>query len=151
MFFHHYARKATKSFARLQRVTCNLGSRFVTGITVCGSGLYLTVRRDVRGLVRILSLHCRAYYRETAERTCAVDSERLEAILHAVRGDYILNLGCVNHSIALTDAEKKRWLQLRLSEQFPKANVLGLDIDQKNVAGMRAQGMNAEVGDAQRL
>jgi SAM-dependent methyltransferase len=80
-----------------------------------------------------------------------VNSERIEAILQAVRGNEILNLGCVNHSIALTDNEKERWLQLRLSERFPKANVLGLDIDQENVGRMRAQGMNVEVGDAQRL
>lgn len=80
-----------------------------------------------------------------------MNSERIEAILQAVRGDDILNLGCVNHSIALTGSEKEHWLQLKLSERFPNANVLGLDIDQENVARMRAQGMNVEVGDAQRL
>jgi len=78
-------------------------------------------------------------------------SDRIEAILAEVRGHDVLNLGCVNHSIALTESEKERWLQLRLSERFPAANVLGLDIDQENVARMRAQGMNVEVGDAQRL
>jgi len=80
-----------------------------------------------------------------------VNSERIEAILEAVSGTDILNLGCVNHSIALTEGEKERWLQLQLSERFPKANVLGVDIDQENVARMRAQGMNVEVGDAQQL
>jgi SAM-dependent methyltransferase len=80
-----------------------------------------------------------------------VNSERIEAILQAVRGADILNLGCVNHSIALTESEKERWLQLKLSERFPGGNVLGLDIDRENVARMRAQGMNVEVGDAQRL
>ena len=80
-----------------------------------------------------------------------MNSERIEAILEAVSGTDILNLGCVNHSIALTEGEKERWLQLQLSECFPKANVLGLDIDEENVARMRAQGMNVEVGDAQRL
>ena len=78
-------------------------------------------------------------------------SDRIEAILAEVRGGDILNLGCVNHSIALTQGEKERWLQLQLSERFPKANVLGLDIDEENVALMRAQGMDVEVGDAQRL
>lgn len=78
-------------------------------------------------------------------------SDRIEAILAEVRGSDVLNLGCVNHSIALTEGERERWLQLQLSERFPKANVLGLDIDQENVARMRAQGMNVEVGDAQRL
>jgi SAM-dependent methyltransferase len=80
-----------------------------------------------------------------------VSSERIEAILQAVRGKDILNLGCVNHSIALTEREKERWLQLQLSSRFPDANLLGLDIDQENVAHMRAQGMNVEVGDAQQL
>jgi SAM-dependent methyltransferase len=80
-----------------------------------------------------------------------VHSERIEAILQAASGANILNVGCVNHSIALTESEKGRWLQLRLSERFPKANVLGLDIDQENVERMRAQGMNVEVGDAQHL
>src|SRR5258705_13839210 len=78
-------------------------------------------------------------------------SDRIEAIFAEVRGNDILNLGCVNHSIALTESEKERWLQLKLSERFPRANVLGLDIDQENVARMRGQGMNVEVGDAQRL
>lgn len=78
-------------------------------------------------------------------------SDRIEAILAEVRGSDVLNVGCVNHSIALTEKEKDRWLQLKLSERFPGANVLGLDIDQENVARMRAQGMNVEVGDAQRL
>ena len=58
-----------------------------------------------------------------------MQSERIEAILRAVSGADILNVGCVNHSIALTEREKERWLQLSLSERFPKANVLGLDID----------------------
>ncbi|HLZ52764.1 MAG TPA: methyltransferase domain-containing protein [Candidatus Acidoferrum sp.] len=80
-----------------------------------------------------------------------MNSERIEAILQAVRGNEILNLGCVNHSIALTDDEKERWLQLKLSERFPSANVLGLDIDEENVVRMQAQGMNVEVGDAQQL
>jgi SAM-dependent methyltransferase len=78
-------------------------------------------------------------------------SDRIEAILAEVRGTDVLNLGCVNHSIALTEGEKGRWLQLQLSKRFPQANVLGLDIDQDNVAQMRGQGMNVEVGDAQRL
>jgi SAM-dependent methyltransferase len=80
-----------------------------------------------------------------------VHSERIEAILQEVSGVDILNVGCVNHSIALTEGERDRWLQLKLSERFPKANVLGLDIDEQNVARMRAQGMNVEVGDAQHL
>ena len=78
-------------------------------------------------------------------------SERIEAILRAASGADILNVGCVNHGIALTEGEKDRWLQLKLSERFPKANVLGLDIDKENVARMRERGMNVEVGDAQRL
>jgi SAM-dependent methyltransferase len=80
-----------------------------------------------------------------------VHSERIEAILQEVSGVNILNVGCVNHSIALTEGERDRWLQLKLSERFPKANVLGIDIDKENVARMRAQGMSVEVGDAQRL
>jgi SAM-dependent methyltransferase len=78
-------------------------------------------------------------------------SDRIEAILAEVRGGNVLNLGCVNHSIPSTKSEKERWLQHQLSECFPVANVLGLDIDQENVARMREQGMNVEVGDAQRL
>jgi SAM-dependent methyltransferase len=78
-------------------------------------------------------------------------SDRIEAILAEVRGDDVLNLGCVNHSIPSTDGEKERWLQHKLHERFPKANLLGLDIDRENVARMREQGMNVEVGDAQRL
>lgn len=78
-------------------------------------------------------------------------SERIEAILSAVSGEEILNLGCVNHCIPSTGAEKKRWLQHQLCERFPTANVLGLDIDRENVSRMRSLGMNAEVGDAQRL
>jgi SAM-dependent methyltransferase len=78
-------------------------------------------------------------------------SDRIEAILAEVRGVDVLNVGCVNHSIAATESEKERWLQLKLSERFPGANVLGLDIDEENVARMRAQGMNVGVGDAQRL
>jgi SAM-dependent methyltransferase len=80
-----------------------------------------------------------------------VHSERIEAILQEVSGIDILNVGCVNHSIALTESERERWLQLKLSERFPNANVLGIDIDKENVARMRAQGMSVEVGDAQHL
>jgi 2-polyprenyl-3-methyl-5-hydroxy-6-metoxy-1,4-benzoquinol methylase len=80
-----------------------------------------------------------------------MDSERIEAVLQAVKGTDILNLGCVNHSVPSNEAEKKRWLHARLQEKFPSANVLGLDIDHENVARMRSLGMNAEVGDAERL
>jgi len=80
-----------------------------------------------------------------------VKSERIEAILSAVKGRDILNLGCVNHNLPSTDEEKERWLQLRLMSRFPDANILGLDIDRENVARMRLLGMNVEVGDAQTL
>ena len=80
-----------------------------------------------------------------------MDSERIDAILAAVVGDEILNLGCVNHTIPTTKAEKERWLQQGLCERFPGANVMGLDIDQENVTRMQSLGMNAEVGDAERL
>ena len=74
-------------------------------------------------------------------------SERVEAILAGVRGPNILNIGCVNHSIPLTEAEKERWLHYRLCERFPHASVLGLDIDRENVARMQRMGIKAEVGE----
>src|SRR5215813_2883648 len=77
--------------------------------------------------------------------------ERIEAIISEVRGPHVLNIGCVGHLLPETVDERERWLHLRLVRQFPEARILGLDIDRQNVAKMRASGMNAELGDAQRL
>jgi len=77
--------------------------------------------------------------------------DRIEAILAAVEGRDILNLGCVGHTIPFTEKEKERWLHYRLCASFPDANVVGLDLDQPNVKCMRQMGFNAEIGDAQDL
>lgn len=88
---------------------------------------------------------------KAAQRARTVSGERIEAILSATGGKNILNLGCVNHALPSTDAERVRWLHNELCERFPSANVLGLDIDEENVARMRELGMNVATGDAERL
>ena len=78
-------------------------------------------------------------------------SERIEAILEDVRGQKVLNLGCVGHKLPSTAGGKDHWLHYQLCERFPGAEVLGIDIDKENVERMRSMGFKAEVGDAQQL
>jgi SAM-dependent methyltransferase len=78
-------------------------------------------------------------------------SERLDAIIAAVRGCDILNLGCVGHKVPTTRAEKDHWLHYQLCVCLPNANVVGIDVDEPNVLRMRELGFNAEVGDAHNL
>lgn len=78
-------------------------------------------------------------------------SERLEAILSAVKGSDILNLGCVGHRVPQTEAEKDHWLHHQLCLRFPHARVKGVDIDEANVERMQKMGFDAEIGDAHDL
>jgi hypothetical protein len=80
-----------------------------------------------------------------------VRQERLEAILSDVKGRDILNVGCVGHRPPTKEDQRGHWLHMRLMRQFADAEILGLDIDQANVAGIRALRMNTELGDAQHL
>jgi SAM-dependent methyltransferase len=80
-----------------------------------------------------------------------VKTERIEAILSAVEGTEILNLGCVGHCLPTRSKEKAHWLHLQLAERFPRARVVGLDIDEKNVESMLGLGYEAVVGDAHAL
>jgi SAM-dependent methyltransferase len=80
-----------------------------------------------------------------------LNPERIEAILSAVRGPEILNLGCVGHSLPVKPKEKAHWLHFRLGERFPDANILGLDNDESNVDRMREMGFDAVRGDAHAL
>jgi SAM-dependent methyltransferase len=80
-----------------------------------------------------------------------MNSERIEAILAAVQGSDILNIGCVGHYIPYTDEETKRWLHHQLCVRYPRANVVGLDIDQPNLDRMRQMGFKSELGDAHHL
>lgn len=78
-------------------------------------------------------------------------SERIEAILAAVQGQEILNLGCVGHYVPSTAREIDRWLHYQLCVRYPDSHILGIDIDRPNVDRMRQLGFSAEVGDAHQL
>ncbi len=77
--------------------------------------------------------------------------ERIEAILSAVKGPNVLNLGCVGHSLPVGPKQKAHWLHFRLGERFPSARIVGLDNDAVNVDRMRELGFDAVLGDAHAL
>ena len=78
-------------------------------------------------------------------------SERIQAVISAVKPPNILNLGCVNHRLPSSASEEAYWLHRQLSISFKEANLLGVDIDASNVMHMRERGYNVEIGDAHRL
>jgi SAM-dependent methyltransferase len=78
-------------------------------------------------------------------------SQRIQAVISAVKPPNILNLGCVNHRLPSSASEEAYWLHHQLSISFREANLLGVDIDTSNVLQMRERGYTVEVGDAHRL
>ena len=78
-------------------------------------------------------------------------SERIKAIISALKPPNILNVGCVNHKLPTSPKEEAYWLHHQLLIHFPNAHLLGLDIDESNVLQMREKGYDVEVGDAHRL
>ncbi len=74
-----------------------------------------------------------------------------ELLLQEVHGPDILHVGCVNHKVPETQAEKTQSLHNQLCQSFADARVLGLDIDTTGVERMRQMGFRVEWGDAHNL
>jgi 2-polyprenyl-3-methyl-5-hydroxy-6-metoxy-1,4-benzoquinol methylase len=78
-------------------------------------------------------------------------NERIRALLQEVRGPDILHVGCVNHKVPESSAEKAQSLHHQLCQSFASANVLGLDIDATGIERMKQMGFRVEIGDAHNL
>jgi 2-polyprenyl-3-methyl-5-hydroxy-6-metoxy-1,4-benzoquinol methylase len=92
---------------------------------------------------------------ESSDAETSVDAtlsnERIRALLQEVRGPDILHVGCVNHKVPESSAERAQSLHHQLCRSFAAANVLGLDIDATGVERMKQMGFRVELGDAHNL
>ncbi|MBF0217416.1 MAG: class I SAM-dependent methyltransferase [Candidatus Omnitrophica bacterium] len=78
----------------------------------------------------------------------SIKDERIDLVLAMIRPvDKVLHAGCVNHETG--DVSRENWLHGRL--QAKCQNVLGIDIEEKEIKKMRGMGFKVRVADCEHL
>jgi 2-polyprenyl-3-methyl-5-hydroxy-6-metoxy-1,4-benzoquinol methylase len=78
-------------------------------------------------------------------------NERLLSILAETRGPDILHVGCVNHRLPETLADKSHHLHYQLCRNLANSHIVGLDLAADGIEQLEQLGFDVVYGDAQNL